>query len=130
MEKVSLPNLKLEDVILNLKMISKIKQNDKMIVVNKVINVDYRYIPFIQRWITSDSRNDTIYFIELVVDKAIEYIDIHDEESSTIFDKSNIIKCLLSCIQGIDNLSVTYKLDNLLVSKTDMLKEKIQKKCK
>ena len=96
-------------------------------VVNKVLNVDNRPIPALQRWLTSDGRYDTIYFIELVVEKAIEHMDCQEENE--VFDKENIIKTLLASVQGIDNLTATYKLDNVFVSKIDILKEKIQKKC-
>ena len=63
---------KLEDVILNLKLISKIKQNDKMIVVNKIIQVDNRFLQPIFRWYTSDNRAETFNFITLIINKGTE----------------------------------------------------------
>lgn len=127
MDETLLKNLKIEEIILNLKMIAKIKQNDKMFIVNKIIHVDNRPFPGVRRWLTADGRTDTIFFIELVIERTFEYMnkDIDNE----VFDTQNIRKELLNIVQGLDNLSATYKLDNLVISKIDILKEKIQKIC-
>ena len=46
--------MEVNDIILNLKLISKIKQNEKMSVVDKVLKVDTRFIQPIFRWYTSE----------------------------------------------------------------------------
>jgi hypothetical protein len=127
MDETLLKNLKIEEIILNLKMIAKIKQNDKMFIVNKIIQVDHRQFPGVRRWFTADGRTDTIFFIELVIERSFEYMD--KDIDNEVFDRQNIRKELLNIVQGLDNLSATYKLDNLVISKIDILKEKIQKIC-
>lgn len=119
--------MSIEDVILNIKMIAKIKQNEKMIVQNKVLNVDTRTIPAFQRWWTADSRHDTISFIITVINNSFDYL--HEENKDPVYDKTTVVKELTACIPGLDNLSATYKLDNLLVAKIDIVKEKIVKFC-
>jgi len=119
---------KLEDVILNLKLISKIKQNDKMIVVNKVIQVDHRLFQPLFRWYTSDNRSETFNFITLIINKGIENLSSEKKED-VIYSKDFIKKELLNCLEGLENLGATYKNDILISSKIDLLKDKIKKIC-
>ena len=119
---------KLEDVILNLKLISKIKQNDKMIVVNKIIQVDNRFLQPILRWYTSDNRAETFNFITLIINKGTENL-LSDKKEDSIYTKDFIKKELLNSLQGLENLGATYKNDILISSKIDLLKDKIKKIC-
>lgn len=116
----------IEYIILNLKMISKIKQNNKLVIVNKTLHVDQRYLQSVFRWYSADNRNDTINFIAGIINQALEYTQ---KKENTVFDINTIKQELLSTITGLDHLSATYKLDNLIVSKIDILKEKINKTC-
>lgn len=126
-ENLPLDNLKIEDIVLNLKLISKIKQNDKMIIINQILNVDSRLLQSIRRWYTCDNRNDTVQFIENVINTAIDYMN--HENKNTVYDIESIKIELKNTIQGLENLSATYKIDNLIISKIDILKEKISKLC-
>lgn len=116
----------IEYIILNLKMISKIKQNNKLVIVNKTLHVDQRILQSVFRWYSADNRNDTIHFIAGIINQALEYTQ---KIENTVFDINTIKHELLSTITGLDHLSATYKLDNLIVSKIDILKEKINKTC-
>lgn len=116
----------IEDVILNLKMISKIKQNNKLLIVNKTLHVDQRFLQSVFRWYTADNREDTIDFISGVINHALDQtITIKHQ----VYDSDKMKEELLSTIPGLENLSATYKLDNLVVSKIDMLIDKINKIC-
>ena len=126
-ENLPLDNLKIEDIVLNLKLISKIKQNDKMIIINQILNVDSRLLQSIRRWYTCDNRNDTVQFIENVINTAIDYMN-HDK-TNKVYDVDSIKIELKNTLQGLYNLSSTYKIDNLIISKIDILKEKISKLC-
>ena len=126
-ENFPLDNLKIEDIVLNLKLISKIKQNDKMIIINQILNVDSRLLQSVRRWYTCDNRNDTVQFIENVINTAIDYMN--HENKNTVYDIESIKIELKNTIQGLENLSATYKIDNLIISKIDILKEKISKLC-
>lgn len=118
--------LKLEEIVLNLKLISKIKQNDKMIVINKILKVDTRPLQSVWRWYTSDNRTDTIFFIEFVINSALDNVSLSNDG---VYDENTIKKELLNILSGLDNLGATYKLDNLIVSKIDIMKEKINRLC-
>ena len=116
----------LEDVILNLKMISKIKQNNKLVIINKTLHVDQRLLQPVFRWYTADNRYDTVNFITSVINHALDNA-LHIKHP--VFDVEKMKEELLSTIQGLENLSATYKLDNLIVSKIDILIDKINKIC-
>uniref|UniRef100_A0A6C0CM16 Uncharacterized protein n=1 Tax=viral metagenome TaxID=1070528 RepID=A0A6C0CM16_9ZZZZ len=116
----------LEDVILNLKMISKIKQNNKLVIINKTLHVDQRLLQPVFRWYTADNRYDTVNFITSVINHALDNT-LHVKHP--VFDVDKMKEELLSTIQGLENLSATYKLDNLIVSKIDILIDKINKIC-
>lgn len=122
-------DINVDEIILNLKMISKIKQNNKMIIVNGVISVDVRVLQPLLRWYTSDTREDTIAFITNIINSALSLVGGEQRLSNHIYDKDTIKQELLSTMQGLDNLSATYKIDNLMVSKIDILREKINKTC-
>lgn len=100
-----------------------------MIIVNGVISVDVRVLQPLLRWYTSDTREDTIAFITNIINSALSLVGGEQRLSNHIYDKDTIKQELLSTMQGLDNLSATYKIDNLMVSKIDILREKINKTC-
>ena len=114
--------LTIDELILNLKLISKIKHNDKMIVIDKVIQTDQRLLQPIRRWWTSDTREDTVNYVELIINQTIQYLNINN-------DNESILNELPLTIRGLDNLKSTYKADQLFKSKIDILKEKITRIC-
>lgn len=116
-----LDSLSIDELVLNLKLISKIKHNDKMIVIDKVIQTDQRLLQPIRRWWTSDNREDTVNYVELIINQTIQYLKIDNNDS--------ILKELPLTIRGLDNLKSTYKADQLFKSKIDILKEKITRIC-
>lgn len=118
----------IEDVVLNLKLISKIKQNDKMIIVNKIIRVDNRLIQPVLRWYTSDNRIETLQFIEILINKALDNISNGVKEDS-VYTTDLIKKELINSLIGLENLNATYKNDIYISSKIDLLKDKIKKLC-
>jgi hypothetical protein len=120
-------HLHIEEIVLNLKLIAKIKQNDKMVVINKIIQVDNRVLQPLRRWYTSDNRYDTIHFIDTVVNKALDYMDTNTTDQ--VYNPEALRKELLSSLGGLDHLGATYKIDNLMSSKIDILKGKIQQIC-
>tara|TARA_B100001057_G_C22705733_1_gene893685 strand:- start:495 stop:962 length:468 start_codon:yes stop_codon:yes gene_type:complete len=117
-----LDSLSIDELVLNLKLISKIKHNDKMIVIDKVIQTDQRLLQPIRRWWTSDTREDTVNYVELIINQTIQYLNINN-------DNESILKELPLTIRGLDNLKSTYKADQLFKSKIDILKEKITRIC-
>jgi len=116
----------IEDIILNLKIISKIKQHEKLVVVNKTLTVDHRIGQPFWRWYTADNRSDTLQFIASIVNNALDYTL---QTNHAVFDSQTLKTELLNVIQGLDNLSATYKVDNYIVAKIDLIRDKINKMC-
>ena len=109
--------LSLDDIIINLKIISKIKENDKMIVNNRTMTVDTRNIIGLRRWWSSDSREITIEYITKVLQQTFIYLKNNDN--------LNVKQELKNALTGLDNLRTTYRLDNVISSKIDILVDKI-----
>jgi hypothetical protein len=116
----------IEDIILNLKIISKIRQHEKLLVVNKTLTVDHRIGQPFWRWYTADNRTDALQFITSVVNSALDYTQ---QTNHIVYDAATLKTELMNVIQGLDNLSATYKLDNFIVAKIDILRDKINKIC-
>lgn len=116
----------IEEIILNLKIISKIKQHQKLVIVNKILTIDQRFMQPICRWYSADNRHDSIEFIIGIVNTALEYIQ---QSTHPVFDKDTVKQELLASVQGMNHLSATYKLDNLIVAKIDIIRDKIHKSC-
>ena len=118
-------DLDIESLILNLKLISKIKQNEKLIIDNKIIKVDVRLLQNVRRWLTSDNRNESIEYIEYIINETLKYVKSNQINNKTTYSKDKIIEELSNTSNGLDNLKSTYKLDNIITAKIDILKEKI-----
>ena len=122
-------NLNIETVVLNLKLISKIKQNEKLIIDNKIIKVDVRFLQNVRRWLTSDGRDESIDYVEFIINETIAYINSLSDDHNLVYSKSKLIEELSNIINGLDNLKSTYKIDNIITSRIDILKEKINNIC-
>ena len=127
--KVTESNLNIETVVLNLKLISKIKQNEKLIIDNKIIKVDVRILQNIRRWFTSDGRDELIDYIEFIINETIGYISNLTDGDNLTYTKRKLIDELSNIISGLDNLKSTYKTDNIITSKIEILQEKIKATC-
>ena len=122
-------NLNIETVVLNLKLISKIKQSEKLIIDNKIIKVDVRVLQNIRRWFTSDGRDESIDYVEFIINETIAYINSLSDDHNLVYSKKKLIEELSNIINGLDNLKSTYKIDNIITSRIDILKEKINNIC-
>ena len=122
-------NLNIETVVLNLKLISKIKQNEKLIIDNKIIKVDVRFLQNVRRWVTSDGRDESLDYVEFIINETIAYINSLSDDRNLVYSKSKLIEELSNIINGLDNLRSTYKIDNIITSRIDILKEKINNIC-
>lgn len=122
--------LSLEDVFINLSLISKIEIGDKLIQNDKYINIDKSYVKFFTRWMNGDNRTDNISFINNVLYKAFEYneklsTDQSSEIAQTLLRLNNDLK---NCINGLMNLKQTYSNDKLIQSEIDVMVDNIRSK--
>ena len=119
--------LNYDDVILNLKILSKIKEKEKLIISNKLFNIDKRYAQGICRFFTDDNRQDMLKHLNLIL---LHSFKILDDKSIAPEQISSLIEDLKKSISGLSCLKFTYKDDEVLCSQLDLLIDKIKEKVK
>ena len=129
----------IEDNLLNLKIISKIKENDKLSSQEKIIKIDPPSIlQGVYRWMNSEGRSITLEKLTEIVNNSMditegllkrekdlkenEYLDLQ-ENNSQIF-QTFIIE-LTNTLLGLENLKKTYCNDINIMSQLDILLKKI-----
>lgn len=129
-------DIDLDNVLLNLKIISQIKENDKLITSNKLLEIDNSYFQSFKRYWNNNNRLSTIDYIKGVVDDTLYITDLtikakETNEINNIFIESNshilqrfLIEITNAC-KGLDNLKITYNTDNTITSAIDIYKEKL-----
>lgn len=121
----------LMELLTNLKLLSHVKQHDKLTCDNKndSVCIDSRYyLQGIRRWICGDTRTETINFIDKLVVSA-EYLSENLILSKNVDDKHNLkilTEDLISSKNGLNNLKITYFDDKLFVSRVENYIEKIK----
>ncbi len=122
-----------EEVFINLKLLSEIKLDDKLRVYGNNIDIDKRYVKSIARIIWGDSRNNTIRFINILINYATTFSnDLINTIKKMENDKHykhqlNILTANLSgSINGLEKLKITYKDDNVFTANIDLILDKIR----
>lgn len=129
----------LDDLLVNLKIISKIPENGRLkLSKNGNVEIQEKHnLQFIQRYINGDSRKKTIENISYIVDSSIDKCnDILNSKYLENNNHSNYVKyndilnvfhdTFKKCIFGLHNLKITYNTDVTSISKIDILIFKIQ----
>ena len=113
--------MNIEDVIVNLKVISKLTKNQKINTYQTHLNIEQKaLIPeWARRWARQDNRDTALIKINNNIDMAIEY----DKANSS---KQYAIKSYLrDCKPGLEHLKETYILCTQTGSRIDLLIDKI-----
>ena len=129
----------IETNILNLKILSKIKEHDKLSTNDKIIIIDSPSIfQGMTRWINSEGRGVTLERLKEIIDDTLDIteklLDSEkikkdynsrdlEENNSQIFQK--FIIEMTNCLLGLENLKKTYGEDILIASQIDLLLKKI-----
>jgi hypothetical protein len=124
-------DLTLEDVFINLTLISKIEVGNKLVQNDKHVNIDTSYFPSITRWYYGLNRNDNLSFIRLILHKAFDYNNklLDDsEEDTNIQLLVRLNTDLEKSIDGLSNLKQTYYYDKLVQSEIDVMVKNIRSK--
>ena len=120
-----------------LKIISKIKENDKLSTKNNIL-IEGRYsnMQFISRWVNGESRIKNIIKLSNFFDRVFELftdITVRLNDNNCIQHNDGNLQRLLFRLynnimkskEGILNLKVTYESDNMITAKIDSLYERI-----
>ncbi len=147
MENPNIHNMNtIDEKLVNLKIIAKIKKDDKLVFTGEFLEIDDSQWLWqgLYRWYGKASRKQTIDKINYVINDVFSFIDstLANEFSHTTIDKkhSNILKednseilqkfliHLNNCVEGLENLKFTYIDDESIISKLDVIIDKIQVK--
>lgn len=140
---------KLSNALTNLKILSKLKSNNKLNFVDNKFSIDeWTYSQPLRRWWTQESRNNTLAHLENFISELFTVIDsiysrevneeneldeeyYPDTQSVSIFKKANS-KILLQFVSeighattGLNNLKRTYKNDTAVVSSLEIIIERL-----
>jgi len=124
-----------DDYILNLKIISKLRDNDKLSIQNEELTIDYSYVPFLSRFFRDDSRIHTINYLkklDVELNGLIENIMSIDNECNKKLKENKIKESstdkllnlsynLSLSLAGLQKLRITYSNDDYIVSLLEIL---------
>lgn len=130
-KNILIDDLTLEDIFVNLTLISKIDVGNKLIHNNKYINIDTSYLQFITRWLNGANRTNNLSFIKLILIKAFEFNDKLMDENTNDINIQLLIRLnndLKNTINGLLNFKQTYYYDKLSQSEIDVLIDNIRSK--
>jgi len=113
--------LSFDILIANLKVLSEIKEFEKMMVDGDKINIDDRFFQGAVRWWYKDSRHDMLKIIEKIVCSikwylSKEHISLH---------KQQLKEQTINSKKGLTNFRITYSSDGDFVDKINLYLEKI-----
>lgn len=115
-EDVDFKNLSYEDVQINLRLLSDLKEGEKLMITDdRYMQVDQRYMQGVRRYLTADSRIRSLNFISHVIDwakkyctDAVESIKQNIKKQDNLATLINIQKLLGSAQTGLGRLLITY----------------------
>jgi hypothetical protein len=110
--------MNIEEIIINLKLLSQVEKGQKIITKDTYLNIETRTIvpECIRRWNRQDSRHDTLRAINRVVNDALSLIN----------SDVRIRLGLKECLMGITNLKDTYTQCHQTCARIDMILDKIK----
>ena len=117
------------DLMTNLKLLSYLKEHDKLTQTEQKMEIDNRYyLQGIRRWYGGDSREETIKYIDRII-RSADNISEQYMKSKLEDDKHNLkllTEDLIACRNGLYNLKITYNDDKLFISTIENFIEKIK----
>tara|TARA_B100000676_G_C17762127_1_gene672171 strand:+ start:44 stop:499 length:456 start_codon:yes stop_codon:yes gene_type:complete len=119
----------IDTILLNLKMLSQIKPNDKLYTEDGQIKIDTPTImQGITRWMNDYSRTKTMDDLDNLINKTLEYVNTNiKKDERTEEDNRNCQKILVEIsksLTGIQNLKITYNDDTFIQSRLEVINEK------
>ena len=127
----------IDENILNLKIISKIKENDKLLANKSLLEIDSPHLfQSVNRWYNKENRNITIDKLNNILEGTFKITKIllekekNNKEEKSLEDNNsqifqNLILEMKNSLVGIENLKKTYSEDILVSSQLDLLISKL-----
>ena len=120
----------LDDIFVNLTLISRIEVGNKLIRNDKHVNIDTSFFPSITRWLYGQNHVDILKFINTILNKAFYYNDVLTKDTNEE-SRQNLIRLnntLSNVINGLSNLMQTYNYDKLTQSSIEVMINTIRDK--
>lgn len=119
----------IDNILLNLKMLSQINPNDKLYTEEGQIKIDIpTMMQGIYRWMNDYSRTKTMDDLDILINTTQTFVRNNiAQETRTEEDNRNCQKILVEIsksLTGIQNLKITYKDDTFIQSRLDVINEK------
>jgi hypothetical protein len=118
----------LYNILLNLKVLGKIKTGHKLSIWEGNMCIDNTYVQSVNRWYNNNSRNTTVKFLENLdenITKKIEELLVLDDSSLFLDTKETLLldlnHHLKTSIDGLRNLISTYQSDELIISNLELI---------
>jgi hypothetical protein len=135
-------NITIEEIHLNFKTLSRIKEHDKMYLRDlKFLEVDDSYLQMVSRTVknvmwTGYNREDVIDFLIHLTDQTIKTCDAlsyslkssYDGKENTKNTLTNLLIDMEQALMGLQKLKITYYNDNAILTRLDMIIDKFDKK--
>ena len=136
-QDTSFKQLSYTDVQINLRLLSDLKEGEKVMIVDqKYMQVDQRYGQSFRRYWTSDSRIKTLSFIGHIINwakyycnEAVEKINNNEQKQINMEKLINIQTLLRSALTGLSRISTTYSNDKHNLATIETYKSTIQTFC-
>lgn len=142
--KDTFPKLTLEEIRINLKLLSRVKENQKLYLRdNKFLDIDTSYMQSVTRSVNnmlyeSHNRLVVLEFLEFLVIGIYEYSDLiltnkYSNSNSVVIkeDRTELLRNLYSNVDkgliGITNFKITYNNDNNIQSRLEELLDNLNK---
>ena len=114
-----------DQILTSLKIISMIKEGQKVCVRNGLLSLEIKSsgirVAF-RRWVNNDNRNTTISYVKNVINNALDIINIHTDHKTIL----KIKKSLIECITGLSRLAVTYDSDAGVTATISVMQDRIR----
>ena len=119
-----------ENLMTSLKVLSQVKQNQKVATSEEVIRIEDQNAWFqsFRRWYNRESRDKKIESISRVIDTAFSQLELLQKKHSTASNQVFLVRLqqeLKNASSGLTNLRTTYEDDSVTRSRIDLLIERI-----
>ena len=118
----------LDSMVLNLKIISKVKPGYKLSIKDNNLFIDTSYLQYFYRFYSYNSRNKTLEFLETLDNRITDKIEelVKDKNYNMFLNSTENILLNLShnlslSLVGLNNLINTYANDEFTISKIEMI---------
>lgn len=126
----------LDEIQINLRVLGDLKENEKLLIADKFLTIDQRYIQTLRRWMTADSRDKSIQFINNIISETqrvclqiVDCVERHENPKENIEQLLRFQGLLNGALSGLGRLCITYCDDKLSKAKIETIQSNIRTFC-